>query len=71
MIEQPICPRCEVRMEKRTVSRTYGNPLTIEKRVNVFTCPKCSFEAISGDEYEKIRKDVEQSKNIRAQVVIF
>ena len=69
--EQPVCPRCEVRMEKRTVSRTYGNPLTIEKRVNVFTCPKCTFEAISEDEYEKIRKDVEQSKNIKAQVVIF
>jgi hypothetical protein len=37
----------------------------------VYTGPKCSFEAISEDEYEKIRKDVEQSKNINARVVIF
>lgn len=71
MTERPICPKCEVRMKERIVSRTYGNPLTVENKVHVFTCPRCSFEVISEAEYEKIRKDVEQSRNIRAQVVIF
>ena len=71
MTEIPICPRCKKEMEEKNVSRTYGNPITIEKNVHIFTCSECSFEVISEDEYEKIRKHVEQSKNTNAKIVIF
>ena len=56
----PLCPKCETKMKKEFISRSFGNPITIAQKICNFKCPKCGFEAIPENEYEKIRKKLNE-----------
>ena len=60
MPKTPICPRCEVEMKEGLFSRSFGNPITIVEKISVFICPRCNFEAIPENEYENIRKKLNE-----------
>lgn len=57
----PKCPKCETKMKKELVSRSFGNPITIAEKINMYSCKGCGFELISSDEYEKIRKKLNKA----------
>jgi Zn-finger nucleic acid-binding protein len=51
------CPNCKVKMKTDKKSMTFKfSPNVIVQEIKYEFCPKCSFECVSGEEYERVRK---------------
>jgi C4-type Zn-finger protein len=67
------CPYCKIKMKETTMPMTFKfSPNVIVQEVNIHECPKCSFQSISEEETERVRKLVNKVKETAkiAQTVI-
>jgi len=51
------CPYCKVKMKTDKKSMTFKfSPNVILQEVKYEFCPKCRFECVPGEEYERVRR---------------
>ena len=69
-----MCPYCKkVKMKVDTKSMTFKfNPNVIVEKVKYEVCPRCGFECIPEEEYERVRKLVHSVAKIakKAKIVV-